>query len=77
MAGFTDEQKALIREIAWEVSDAIKTRIDEHHEQQLKLHLATCPHGKRIDRIRWGVAGAIILWTVLAGGGAILLKVLL
>ena len=59
--GFTDEQKALIREIAWEVGDALGKQLDE----KISNHLETCPIGRKVSRFAWFVAGALI-----AGGVA-------
>jgi len=53
MPPFSEEQKALIREIAQEVADAMMNRLAE----KLTVHEQTCPHGRRITRMFWVTIG--------------------
>ena len=61
MASFSEADKALIREIAFEVGDVLSKRWDKQMEQ----HMNTCPTSKRVNRFIWFVLGALV-----AGGVA-------
>ncbi len=63
MTQFTEEQKALIREIAWEVGDAISARFDKRIDERIERHRLKCP----FNRFLWILIGVLLLGGLLGG----------
>jgi len=70
---FNEEQKALIREIAWEVSAALEKRIAEQMDMKISLHAGTCP----TRRFVWLSMGAALVLGAMAGSVAAGIRLLI
>ena len=53
----TEEQKAYIREIAFEAAETVSKRIERQLETAIKLHAATCPTTRAVMKSRAFIAG--------------------
>ncbi len=56
----TDGDKAIVREIAWEVSDTIMERIEKRQDEQIEAHQSNCPTGRAVSRAKWLFVGIAI-----------------
>ena len=62
--GFTREQQAFIREVAFAV-------LKEGLEPALALHAAECPHGKAVTKWKYILLGILLCLGVLGVGGGV------
>lgn len=65
--------KALIKEIAWEVGGHIEERLKSGLHAKVEVHLATCPVKAKVDAMENKAKGA---WRVLAAQVALILAIL-
>ncbi len=69
--GFSQEQQALIRQVAFEAAEKTVERFSA-------LHIESCPYGKRIERFRWTLTGVAIAFGIMgAATGATVAKLLM
>ena len=64
---FTEDQKATIREIAYEVGKAISAQIKEDRLKDLELHRESCPVGKDVAAYKAKAGGFIAAFTLIGG----------
>jgi len=73
--GFTEDQKAMIREIAWEVGKAICVEIRADRLRDIELHEVKCPVADQMKVYKARAAGFIAAFTLIGGvvGGIIVI----
>ena len=64
----TEGDKALVKELAWDVADTVATRMQREITESIALHQALCPHGQRMNRLIWIIAGACAAGMLFGGG---------
>jgi SMC interacting uncharacterized protein involved in chromosome segregation len=62
---FNEDQKATIREIAFEVGKAISQQIKEEWAKDLQLHQAQCPVKEIVNKYQNRAAGFVLAFTLL------------
>lgn len=68
MDSFTEEQKALIEKVAWEVGDKIHERMIIAIRAQITSHVASCQTTKRLKAV-WFLMLGVAIGFGLGGGG--------
>jgi hypothetical protein len=70
-----DGDKAIVREIAWEVGDKIGERIATTLHESIHAHTESCPTGRLLDayrnKLKGIVIGVSIGATIFGAGGAL------
>jgi hypothetical protein len=64
---FSEGDKAIIKEVAWEIGDVVVTRIKEDVSARIKLHIADCPVKDKVDALVNKSKGAWAVIIVIAG----------
>ena len=67
--GFTAEQIAFIRQVAFEMLPTI----ERQRREDLAHHIADCRHGARLSRILWIALGVGVSSGIVSAGGALAL----
>lgn len=63
----TEGDKAIVQEIAWEVSKTIVKRMEKVLDEKIELHVETCPYGKKIKQIRPLIIGFVLGFLAVSG----------
>ena len=64
----TEGDKAIVKEIAYEVSNTIVERLEKAMDERLALHVSSCPHGEKVKKFKAMMLG-VGIGLMAAGGG--------